>query len=141
LINISSNDIKDIGYIQEALACNITLEYLDISNNYIDDEGMKHLSEALTNNMVLTSFHFAQNKYKSNGLVEFLSILSSNDTINNLTFSIPEIEDKEEIEALRDLLITKLSEIKGTIQKLEILGKVSGLKGQSFNTLLLKIGC
>jgi hypothetical protein len=65
----------------KALESNKTLKYLDLSSNYIGDEGIKHIMEVLETNRVLQYVKLNYNEITNTGANYILSALQTNNTL------------------------------------------------------------
>ncbi|WP_375333338.1 hypothetical protein [Candidatus Tisiphia endosymbiont of Xenochironomus xenolabis] len=89
--NDSTNIIKSIA---EALKNNKTLTILDLSSNFIGDEGAKAIAEALKKNKTLTSLNLSSNFIGAEGTKAIVeALLVYNSTLASLNLSLNNIKD------------------------------------------------
>ena len=74
VLDLSQNNVRNVGHIKEGIICNIGLEKLDLSNNQIDNEGLTRLSEALASNKGIETLAIAFNKNTLSGLKRILAL-------------------------------------------------------------------
>ncbi|CDW87966.1 leucine-rich repeat-containing protein 34 [Stylonychia lemnae] len=140
ILDLSQNQIQNVGQIKDGLSCNIALEKLDISNNVIDDDGLIKLSEAFISNGCLDTLSISFNDYQMAGIKNFFQIFEQNDSLQNISFSIPQVLTDAELNQLSNIIIQTLITMKGTFKRLEILGNAKKLKESEFFYKFIKEG-
>ena len=88
-LNICNNEIGDNGIanIATALQTNTTMRTLNISNCSISDEGAESLARALAVNRSLQELDISSNKIGNNGMANIATALQTNTTMTTLNIS------------------------------------------------------
>jgi Ran GTPase-activating protein (RanGAP) involved in mRNA processing and transport len=76
-MDLSQNQIKNVGFIKEGIICNISLEKLDVSSNTIDNEGLEALAKALQENKSIETLAIGFNKYSASGLKKLFHLFET----------------------------------------------------------------
>ena len=124
-LNICNNEIGDNGIacIATALQTNTTMRTLDIYNCSISDEGAESLARALAVNRSLQELDISSNEIGDNGIAHIATALQTNTTLRTLIVSSCQISDVGAESLARALAVNR------SIQELDIRSNEIGDNG------------
>lgn len=105
-LNISNNSISDLGvqYLVSVVNSSI-LKRIDLSENDISDEGARYIAEMLKTNMKLTGLSLSQNQISNEGVKILADVLNSENTVlETLNLSANSDIDDESVNILIDMI-------------------------------------
>jgi hypothetical protein len=78
--------VVDLSILFESLAVNVSLQNLTLSENYIEDEGMRKLAKAFRNNTTLSYLDLGDNPFQEEGAEDLLSLVRGCPAIESVRF-------------------------------------------------------